>query len=264
MPDDTARLASRPVSLGQGILVAICLALPTGHAAAQPAPAAPPAAARPLAPGLITAHAESRRRLPNTVADAVVSIEVHGRDLRGTASALARQSQTLLTFLRGQSTERLRTDGTSFEPEIQELRNQPDRVKGYTGRISVSFRTTPDQLPMLLAGCLDNGATALGQFGASPREQEIEAARREMVAEAGEAALAQARAIAASVGQRIAGVEVAEVDPLPRSDSGPVAFSSMPERATRPAPTVRPIASEAGDSALSVTVVVTLRLAPPD
>jgi len=202
--------------------------------------------------------------LQNTVSDAVVSIEVHGRDLRGTAAALARQSQSLLTFLRGQPTERLRTDGMSFDPEIQELRGQPDRIKGYTGRITVSFRTTPDALPTLLAGCLDNGATALGQFGSSPREQEVEAARREMVAEAGQGALAQARAIADAVGQRIAGVEFVDIDPLPGLSAGPALPAYVAERASRPAPTVRPIANEAGDSSFSVMVVMTLRLAPPD
>ena len=248
----------------RGPLAAIGLVLLAGHARAQPATAAPAIVGRPLSPGLITTHAESRRRLPNTVADAVVSIEVHGRDLRGTASALARQSQTLLTFLRGQPTERLRTDGTSFEPETQELRSQPDRIKGYTGRLSVSFRTTPDQLPLLLAGCLDNGATALGQFGASPRELEIEAARREMVAEAGESALTQARTIATSVGQRIAGVQLVEVDPLPRTGPDPVMFAPAAERAARPPPPMRPIANEAGESGLSVTVVMTLRLAAPE
>lgn len=186
-------------------LLLIGVVVPAAAFAQQSSPPAPPAG-RP-SPGLITTHAESKRRLPNTVSDAVVSIEVHGRDLRGTASALGRQSQALLTFLRGQPTERLRTDGMSFNPETQEVRNQPDRIKGYTGKLTVSFRTTPDQLAMLLAGCLDNGATGLGQFGSSPREQEVEAARQEMVAEAGQSALAQARAIATAAGQRIAGVE---------------------------------------------------------
>ncbi len=238
-------------------LIAVCLVTLTAPAPAQPVPVP-----QPPAPGLIMTHAQSRRRLPNTVADAVVSIEVHGRDLRGTAAALARQSQQLLTFLRTQPTERLRTDGTSFDPEIQELRGQPDRIKGYTGRITVSFRTSPDQLPVLLAGCLDNGATALGQFGASPREDEIEAARREMVKEAGESALAQAQAIAASVGQRIAGVELVEVDPLPRIEGAMVPAGGL-DRASRPAPMMRPIANEAGDSGLSITVIMTLRLAAP-
>ena len=198
------------------------------------------------------------------MSDAVVSIEVHGRDLRSTASALGRQSQALLAFLRGQPAERLRTDGMSFDPEVQELRNQPDRIKGYTGHLSVSFRTTPDQLPMLLAGCLDNGATGLGQFGSSPREQEMEAARQEMVAEAGQAALAQARTIAATIGQRISGVEFVEVDPPPGGSAAPIMSPAMAQREPKLLAPVRPIAAEPGDSSASIIVVMTLRLAPPD
>ncbi len=250
------------------LLLIIGSSLPAEHASAQSSPQgtapAPAEASGRQAPGLITTHAESKRRLPNTVSDAVVSIEVHGRDLRGTATALGRQSQALLTFLRGQPTERLRTDGMSFDPEIQELRGQPDRIKGYAGRLSVSFRTTPEQLPMLLAGCLDNGATGLGQFGSSPREQEVEAARQEMVAEAGQAALAQARAIATAVGQRIAGVEFVAVDPLPGVGAVQVVPAYLPERAALPSAPVQPVANEAGDSSFSVTVVMTLRLAPPE
>jgi uncharacterized protein YggE len=247
-----------------GLLVMAGLGLQMGHGFAQPTPPTTAALPSRQAPGLISTHAEAKRRLPNTVSDAVVSIEVHGRDLRTTASALGRQSQTLLTFLRGQPTERLRTDGMTFDPETQEVRNQPDRIKGYAGHLSVSFRTTPEQLPMLLAGCLDNGATGLGAFGSSPREQEIEAARQEMVAEAGQAALAQARAIATTVGQRIAGVEFVEVDPPPGGSTIPMMSPFMAERAAKiPAP-VMPVANEAGDSSFSVNVVMTLRLASPD
>ena len=218
-------------------------------------------------PGLITVHATAHRRLASTVADASVSIEVHGRDLRGTATQLGRQAQALLAFLRTQNAERLRTEGTSFEPEIQELRGQPDRIKGYTGRISVSFRTVPDQLPLVLAGCLDNGATALGQFGASPREDEVDAARRDMVAEATAAAMGQARAVAGSSGQKITGIELAEVDPMPGTMPLPAAAEFRLDRAARPAAVpspVPPIASVAGDSDLAVTVIMTVRLAPPD
>ena len=250
-----------------GLLTVLLVGLAAGDAAAQvPGQNAPPpgqpAPARDRA-GLITTHAEARRRLPSTVADAGVSIEVHGRDLRGTATQLGRQAATLLGYLRAQNVERLRTEGTSFEPEIQELRGQPDRIKGYTGRITVSFRTVPDQLPFVLAGSLDNGATALGQFGSSPREEELESARRDMVEEAAQVAVAQARAIAEAVGQRLAGIELVEVDPLPRAGPFLATESYRMDRAARPAMPVAPIASVAGDSSLSVTVVMTVRVAPP-
>ena len=256
----------RTLRCGAAVLAGSLLA---SGAMAQDAGQAPPDRAVPNRPrpGLVTVHATAHRRLPSTVADATVSIEVHGRDLRGTATQLGRQAQALLAFLRKENAERLRTEGTSFDPEIQELRGQPDRIKGYTGRISVSFRTTPDQLPFVLAGCLDNGATALGQFGSSPREDEVDAARRDMVAEATCAAMAQARAVAGAAGQKIAGIELAEIDPLPGATPLPAAAEFRLDRAARPAavpPPVPPIASVAGDSDLAVTVVMTVRLAPPE
>lgn len=240
-----------------------------GSGLAQEAKRTPPDRVVPeqVRPGLLSVHATAHRRLPSTVTDASVSIEVHGRDLRSTATQLGRQAQALLGFLRTQSAERLRTEGTSFEPEVQEIRNQPNRIKGYTGRISVSFRTMPDQLPLVLAGCLDNGATALGQFGSSPREDEVDAARREMVTEATGAAMAQARAVAGSAGQKVAGIELAEVDPAPGTLSLAAAAEFKADRAARPAPSpppVPPVASMAGDSDLSVTVVILVRVAPPE
>ncbi len=246
---------------GTAVLLGV---LAGGSVAAQdPGQAAlPPGRPATERPGLITIHTTAHRRLASTVSDASVSIEVHGRDLRGTATQLGHQAQALLGFLRTQSAERLRTEGTSFDPEVQELRGQPDRIKGYTGRITVSFRTTPEQLPFVLAGCLDNGATALGQFGSSPREEEVEAARQDMVGEATRAAAAQARAIAEAVGQKIAGIDLVQVDPLPRTDPVSAGAAYPAERAAQAAP-VPPIASAAGDSDLSVTVVMTVRVATP-
>ena len=253
------------VALLSGVLAA-------GNAAAQdPGQAASPVvspAPTPPRVGLITVHAAAYRRLPSTVSDASVSIEVHGRDLRGTATQLGHQAQALLGYLRSQSAERLRTDGTSFDPEIQEQRGQPDRIKGYTGKVSISFRIKPEQLPFVLAGCLDNGATALGQFGSSPREDEVDAARRELVEEATRAAMAQARAVADAAGQTVAGIELAEVDPLPGTEAVTDVIQFGLDRAkqaaaARPAPPVAPIASAAGDSDISVTVVMIVRVARP-
>ena len=85
-----------------------------------------------------------------------------------------------------------------------------------------------------------------------------------MVTKASQAALAQARAIATAVGQRIAGIDVVEVDPVPGVSiaSGPLEYDLA--RASRPAPPVRPVATQAGDPNFSVTVVMVLRVAPPE
>ena len=209
--------------------------------------------------GVITTHAEARRRLPNTVSDVSVSIEVHARDLPGASALLARRSQTLLGYLRGQGAERLITEQVSMEPELQEVRGQPDRIKGFTGRSAVSFRTTPDRLPVLLAGCLDNGATGLLQSGSSPREDEIETARRELADEAVRAALAQAVSVAKAADQRVAGIQHIDVDPFRGVRGLSMEADAVLRRAPRPS---QPIAAEAGESGISVTVLLRTRIAP--
>ena len=121
----------------------------------------------------------------------------------------------------------------------------------------MSFRTTPDALPELLAGCLDHGATGLAQSGSSPREAELDAAWRELIAEASRAALGEARS-AAALGQRVAGVQRADVDMGGVAQETPVLL----DQTARPAPRIRtaPVASEAGASEVVVQVILTMRV----
>ncbi len=92
-------------------ILTIGLALGTTPGLAQTPQA--PATPGPAPAGLITTHATARRRLPNTVADASVSIEAHGRTVAAVQRTLAENSQTLLAFLRQAGTERLRTNAVN-------------------------------------------------------------------------------------------------------------------------------------------------------
>ena len=53
----------------------------------------------------------------------------------------------------------------------------------------------------------------------------------------------------------------AEVDPSPGAVLEPPGIPCLAERAARPAPPFMPMATEAGDTSLSVKVIMTLRLA---
>jgi len=219
-----------------------------------------PLSHRQVAAGVINTHAEAHRRLPNTVSDASVGIEVHARDVPGATALLARQSQDLLNYLRTEKVERLRTEGVSVEPEMQEVHGQPDRITGYTGRTTVTFRTTPDRLPVLLAGCLDHGANSASQAGSSPREEEIEQARQELAAEAARSALAQASTVARAIGARVTGVLGVDVDPS-GGDAMPMTRPAMAMRAARPGAAV-PV--EAGEADIQVQVQVKAGIVPQE
>ena len=209
-------------------------------------------------PGIISTHAQAHRRLPNTVSDVSVNIELHARDVPTTTSLLSKRSQSLLEYLRQQKVERLRTEQVGVDPETQEVRGQPDRITGYTGHETVSFRTTPELLPTLLAGCLDHGANSLQQSGSSPREEEVAKARQELAAQAAHEAFEQASIVAKAVGAKVVGIQQVNVD-LGSDDA--VRSAMAPKSVMRPTMPSAPIATEAGEAQVSVGVSISVRVA---
>ena len=237
-------------------VLAVSLSASASAQTSSPADQEPAAASS--RPGFIDTHAHAHRRLPNTVSDVSVGIEVRARDVPGTSAQLAKRSQALLDYLRGEKADRLRTEAVGVDPETAQMPGQPVRITGFVGRATVSFRATPDRLPVLLAGCLDHGANSLDQSGSSPREAEIEAARQDLAAEAARTAMARAMVVAKALGERVAGVEQVDVDPF---EGGPVRpMMGMIALAAKSAPT--PIATEAGENDVSVRVSLKVRIRP--
>jgi len=208
--------------------------------------------------GTVSTRAVAYRQLPNMVADVTVGIEVYGRDLPETSRLLAQRSQALLEYLRAEKAERLRTDRVVVSPETQEARGQPPRVVGYAGRADVSFRTTPLRVPELLVGSLDHGANLVQQAGASPRDDEQDAARRDLAEEATRRGMAEAMAVAAAAGQRITGVQEIVVEAAGREQAR-ARMTASPQlgRGAQPA---LPITIEAGDTEVSVSVSVKAKI----
>ncbi len=194
-----------------GLLVAIGVALPNVPVFAQtppPGPAAAVAAAPGRPPlGLISTHAQSTRRLPNTVSDAVVSIEVHGRDLRGTATAAGPAGAGAARLPAQGQTDRAAPHrrARASTPRSRSCAASPTASRATPAASACRSAPRPEQLP-LRAGRMP-GATApprLGQFGSSPREARGgRGPARHGGRGDGQRALAQARAVAgAAVGQR--------------------------------------------------------------
>jgi uncharacterized protein YggE len=187
------------------LLLSLCFVFGAVRADAQAAtPAVSPG---PSPEGKINLEATARKRLPNTVADVVLGIQVEGRTADSVSSALDQRSHTLLDYLRQQGAERLRTENVEFQPQVESVRGSSDRIVGYSGSANVSFRVTPDKLGIVLTGSLMHGANTVSQTQFSPLETEVEAARRQLELEGTKTALARADAIAEAAGLRVVRVE---------------------------------------------------------
>lgn len=208
----------------------------------------------PVNAGFVSTSATAHRRIPNTVADVSVGIQTQGADAASVSRDLAQRSQTLLDWLRGQGAERLATDQISFQPQTHEEKSGQQKIVGYTGTTSVSFRTTPEKVGAILSGVLDHGANTIQQTSYGPKEEEADKVRKELAQEATRTAVAQGTAVAEAAGTHVIGVREVNVEP-----SGIIRpMPMMRMQAMAATPQVAPMASEAGEQDISVTVSVKL------
>ncbi len=159
----------------------------------------------PVNAGIVSTSATAHRRMPNTVADVSVGIQTQGADAASVSRDLAQRSQTLLDWLRGQGAERLATDQISFQPQTHEEKSGQQKIVGYTGSTTVSFRTTPEKVGAILSGVLDHGANTIQQTSYGPKEEEQDKVRKELAQEATRTAIAQGDAVAEAAGTRVIG-----------------------------------------------------------
>jgi uncharacterized protein YggE len=205
---------------------------------------------------LIETRATAETRIANTAVDVSIGVSAIGRSQPEVQRALADKSNALLAYLRAQKVERLITTSVSFSTETRYEKTGPDKTVGYDGSEQVSFRTTPEKAPELLAGVLSNGANEIDSTTFTPTEQEIAEARRKLAEEATKTALAQAEAIAGAAGIKVVAVRNISVD---NGAFAPVQMraSMMGFAASAAAPAPPPLNTAAGDQELSVQVNIT-------
>ncbi len=212
----------------------------------------------PVNAGLVSTSATAHRRIPNTVADVSVGIQTQGVDAASVSRDLAQRSQTLLEWLRGQGAERLATDQISFQPQTHEEKNGQQKIVGYTGNTSVSFRTTPEKVGAILSGVLDHGANTIQQTSYGPKEEEADKIRKELAQEATRTAVAQGNAVAEAAGTHVIGVREVNVEPSGMIRPMPMVRAQSFAMKADAAPAM---AAEAGDQDISVTVSIKLTVA---
>jgi uncharacterized protein YggE len=209
----------------------------------------------PVNAGIVATTATAHRRVPNTVVDVSVGIQTQGQDAAAVSRDLAQRSQALLGWLRAQGAERLATEQVSFQPQTHEEKNGQQKIVGYTGSTTVSFRTTPAKVGEILSGVLEHGANTIQQTSYAPKEEEEDKVRKELAQEATKSAMEQAEAVAAAANTRVIGVR--EVNVQPNGFVRPMPMMRA-QAGIAMAPPPPPMGTEAGDQDLSVNVSVRL------
>jgi uncharacterized protein len=170
-----------------GVVLAITptLTLPT-PLLAQPLQAIPASESRLLR--TLTVNGYGEERLPATQAQISLTIEGKGKEPLEVQQEVARKSETLLSYLRSQSAQRLTAPGVTLSP-IYRTDNKGRQVEeGYSASNTVNFEVPIDRAGALLSAVVKGGATRVNSVGFSPSEDAIEAAKERTIAKASDQA----------------------------------------------------------------------------
>lgn len=145
----------------------------------------------------ISVSGEGRIAIDATEAQVQLGVETRGASADAAQAAVARQADSLVTYLRGQSVQRLQTSSISLQPIFDQ---NGQEITGYIARNSVSF-----QVPVARAGAIiDNavraGATRIDSLQTLASESAVESARSRALAAAAQDARNQANVVLESLG----------------------------------------------------------------
>jgi uncharacterized protein len=167
-----------------GLTLAIVPSLP----APLLAQAVPAVAPEPRLMRTLTVQGYGEERLPATQAQISLTIEGKGKEAIEVQQEVARKSETLLSYLRSQSAQRLTAPGVTLSP-LSRTDSKGRRVEeGYSASNTVNFEVPIDRAGSLLSAVVKGGATRVDSVSFSPSEEAIEGAKERTIAKASEQA----------------------------------------------------------------------------
>ena len=103
---------------------------------------------------------EGTETIPTTLTEAQLTVEVRGENASQVQTAIADQSNQLVTFLKSQQVDKLQTQGLQLQPNYV-YRNNERTVEGYIGTNTISFQYPSDKVGQVLDQAVKAGASRI-------------------------------------------------------------------------------------------------------
>ena len=192
---------------------------------------------------------EGTETIPTTLTEAQLTVEVRGENASQVQTAIADQSNQLVTFLKSQQVDKLQTQGLQLQPNYV-YRNNERTVDGYIGTNTISFQYPSDKVGQVLDQAVKAGASRIDgiRFLATP--QTLELARKKALTAATADAQSQAQTVLSSLNLAPKDIVKIEINPDP-------AFQPRPMRAYAQA---APMADSAPTPIMGAEQTVTARV----
>ncbi len=148
--------------------------------------------------------------IPATIAVVQLGVEVQGKNAAQVQQEVARRSSAVVELLRSRNVERLQTTGIRLNPNYS-YENNVQRLTGYTGVNTVSFRLDNQRVGNLLDEAVNAGATRIDGISFVASDDAIATARQQALREATQDAQGQADVVLSTLNltrQEVIGIQI--------------------------------------------------------
>ncbi|MTF40649.1 SIMPL domain-containing protein [Cyanobacterium aponinum] len=142
----------------------------------------------------ITVTGEGIERIPTTIANVQLGVEIQGENASQVQEEVAQKSNSLVNLLKSRSVQRLQTSGIQLSPNYSYNDNQRKLI-GYVATNLVSFELPIDKVGAVLDESVKVGATRIDNVTLSAEEDAIASAQEKALVKATESAQKQANVI---------------------------------------------------------------------
>ncbi|PSF38776.1 hypothetical protein C7H19_04560 [Aphanothece hegewaldii CCALA 016] len=121
--------------------------------------------------------------IPTTLTRVQLGVEIRGKTAIEVQQKIAKQSSSVVDFLRSRNVEQLQTTGIQLQPNYDYSNNQR-QLLGYIGTNTVSFRIKTEQIGSLIDDAVKAGATRIDGVSFTATEEAIAEAQKEALRQA--------------------------------------------------------------------------------
>ncbi|MBW4493381.1 MAG: SIMPL domain-containing protein [Oscillatoria princeps RMCB-10] len=167
---------------------------------------------------IITVTGQGAVTVPTTLTQVVLGVEVTGQTAQQVQQEVARRSDAVVALLRSRNVEKLQTAGISLNPTYRD-ENGRQRLTGFVGTNTVSFRIATEKSGTLLDDAIKAGATRIDGISFVASDASLREARQQALREATDDAQKQADAVLGVLNfsrREIVNIQVNAASPVPQ------------------------------------------------
>lgn len=131
----------------------------------------------------LTVTGQGIERITTTLTQVNLGVEIQGKTADEVQQQVAKQTTSLVEFLRSRNVEQLQTTGIQLQANYDYSNNQR-RLLGYTGTNTVSFRLKTEQIGNLLDEAVKAGATRIDGVSFTATDEALAIAQKEALRQA--------------------------------------------------------------------------------